>query len=212
MALVTAHKPMSRSYDEVALATNSWPKRLLASGLVTATTALPGTHELADEVFTEKPFHPQSNEETGLLIWAPRPGTIMELWPIISDADGETVNAMFGWVHPMERHSPQAGAPVQWTYTPMAVMTWTAGSKVGLAGGIVPATHYYADTIAITKALWPEPNPLRLIGPRTSVDDATLLPDNTPVGIQVDILGGALAFLRLDLGTAAGVNVLERSF
>lgn len=212
MALTTAHKPLERVYTPFALASNSHPFRLLAPALVTATAALPGTHELADEVFTTKPFHPQSDPDNGLLIWEPRPGTIMELWPVISDADGETVNAMFGWLHPMARLSPQADDPVQWKYAPMAVMGWTAGSKTGIAGGIVPETQFYADTITVSKALWPAPNPLRLVGPRTSTDDATLVPDNTPVGIQVDIMGGALAFLRLDLGTAAGVNVLERSF
>lgn len=207
-----AQKFPPTQYPPVQLATNMWPWRLLNNDLVTATAALPATDELDDLVFTEKPFEPQNDEANGFLCWTPRPGSICEIRVALTDAENETVNMLFGMASPLERFSPVVGDPVQWRLDALAVMTWTAGAQTGTAGGILNASHYYADTVAITKALWPDPNPLRIVGPRTSADDGTLVPDDTPVGIQFDIMGGMRPFVYLDLGTAAGVHVLERSF
>lgn len=214
MAPTPAPKPTDIQYAPVSLATVGWPFRLLASDWITATDALPATDELADLVFTESPLEPQNDEAGGFLVWAPRPGTILELWPVLTDAENEDATILFGWMHPMMRQSPSLDTPdpVQWKLAALAAMTITAGAKTGVAGGILDTTAFYADTIAVTKALWPEPNPLRLVGPRTAVDDATLKPDDTPVGVQFDIMGGARAFVYVRRGTAAGVNFLERSF
>lgn len=220
MGLVTALKALRKEYPVVATGTSGWPRRALLNTPFDFSSGLPNHYELADRVFTKPtpgaantPAEPQVDDTAGFVCWDARPGTILEIRPVIYGADNAVVNALFGVATPIERVSPAAGDPVQWNLDPLALMVWTAGAHTGIAGGIVDASGYYADTIAITTAFWPEPNPLRIVGPRTSVGDATLAPDDTPVSIQWDIMGGVRPFLYLSLGAnATGVNVLERSF
>lgn len=204
-------------YSESSQTTSARCARLLATSDITYNSGLPADSAIADVLDALDPDDPngkgpQTDLDNGLVVWESRGGLLQALEFVLTGADGATATAIVGGFRAMERLRKQNGDRIQWIPTVLARLSLTAGTRVGVSGGLVTDSHRYCDTIAVSRTYRYQPAPERLVGPKDTSDNTTLDPQNGHCAFLFDALGLSRLFVYLDLGTATGANVIEYPF
>lgn len=198
---------------EAAIATKR--TRYVLHGDVTfSSNTLPDPDGILDELFDEadSPKHPVSTftaSGAARIVWPMEPSMLEDLVFTLNGGDGSTADVILGRFIPVF-------APGKRQYIPRieAVLALVAGSRTGVADGIVDASDYYADTVTESASYRYGTNPqvanTRIWGPK----DATgvLSPNNTPSSYGFDALGGSYGFAYVKQGVsnaATGIKVLS---
>ncbi len=211
------HNPLTVERTQLALGSRCIPGRLLSRTGTSFNSDLPETSAIPDLIGPISPIEPeagsskgpQTNLANGFFVFAPRGGQYQALSFAMQDADGETASGILVGYRPIT--ADDLGPNDRVVYRPQVLETFNlvAGTRTGVAGGLLDNTWRDADTITITQTFRPQPEPERIIGPKDVGDFVTLSPDNTPATLLVDNLGFALFGLYLKCGTAAAVTAIE---
>jgi len=180
---------------------------------------LPSPEAIADflDGADDSPNAALANEPSlGKVAWRTRGGTQQAIGFALTGTDGALATAIVGGYRPMLLKRPASddagrNQRVQWVPFIADELSLVAGSKVGIADGVVNDNDRWVDTITITTSYRPQPDPERLWGPK----DATgaLSPNNTPVWYIADFRGLEYGFVYVDLGIGAtGAKVIEFPF
>lgn len=192
--MATAKLLQTALVSRVATITPNVQFRVLSATNVTNSSALATLSAVADTI-TE----PQNSLAAGRLLFTPSGGSLALFKFFGTDAANETaVGRIWAW-HQVYANDSET---VQWTKQLICAFTLTLGAKTGVASGIVNASQFYVDTIAITDDGGLEPNGSRVME-RSAADDS-------PVILVCDLVGAVLGEVELSInsGTAASVNAM----
>lgn len=208
-------EPMATANAPRRIETSQAPFEVLCPVMVTATASLAtavasvagGALESGRPETAMTGTGPSMQPTDGKVYWYPAgPDNNFELRFHLTDANNETANVALyrvvrtvgmlfaaGMTHP-QRY-------VQWDHQYLGLVVVTAGASVGVAGGPIDATMFFADTISISTDESLSPG-LRVIH---DVADGI-------ASLVGDFMGAEGLLLVFDLGTAAGVNASGRTF
>lgn len=169
--------PFGRATD-FELVSNTWVTTNTAFGALSAVADLVGYFD--GERLTS---HPTSDVSAGRLIIGPAGQSLLRLKPVGVGADNETGDFRL-WLWERINNPAASKGPVQWSKNLLAVGSFTLCAKVGVAGGHVPATARYADTITLSSDRSLLPDQVRIL--------QASAPDDSPASLVIDPLGQIL--------------------
>jgi len=151
---------------------------------------------------------PGGGSPTSGIIFGPEMGSLLLIRFFGTGVDNSTYTGrIWRWDQIVRRAALTTDDPntaIQWTPELHCAFTITLCGKTGIAGGLIDASHRYADTIAVTTDRGLAPLNTRVIGPGG---------DDVPAALAIDYIGSPVfeAEITLSGGTATAMNFMYRA-